>query len=222
MEREHIVKSFDKELNLLRSKVIEMGGSCEEQLSKAVQALHSRDEALAKEIIEGDTKVDILQSEIEKLTVQMLAKRQPMAVDLRVVVSSLKIASDFERVADYAANFAKHVIELNSTELEEPVRLINGMADVARSMLKDVLAAYDKLDVQKAIEVWHRDKEIDRLYVDLFTQIRRMMEMHPDSVKAGTTLLFVGRSCERIGDHITNVAENVHYIVNGEIYYGKP
>ena len=222
MEREHIVKSFDKELELLRSKVLEMGRSCEEQLSKAVQALHNRNGALAKEIIEGDIQVNNLQSEIEKLTVQMLAKRQPVAVDLRVVVSSLKIASDFERVADYAANFAKHVIDLNNTELEEPVRLITGMAGVAKSMLNDVLKAFEGLDIKIAIDVWHRDKEVDQLYVDLLTEIRTMMEKDTDSVKVGTTLLFVGRSCERIGDHITNVAENVHYIVNGEIYYGKP
>jgi phosphate transport system protein len=132
------------------------------------------------------------------------------------------MASDFERIADYAANIAKHAIDLKDISLGKAVEPIQEMVDCALRMLRDVLDAYRALDIDKAIDIWHRDREIDQTYTGLLTRLRTLMIEDSESVNASTTLLFVGRCCERIGDHITNVAENVHFIVTGEVYCGLP
>jgi phosphate transport system protein len=140
-----------------------------------------------------------------------------MAVDLRNIISGLKIAADLERIADYAANIAKHVIELNSISLDQPVQSIIAMAEVARSMLEDVINAYMETDIERAVEIWHRDSQINQIYGELLGQLRSFMERDSENIKAYTGLLFVARCCERIGDHITNVAESVYFIESGEM-----
>jgi phosphate transport system protein len=177
---------------------------------------------LARDIIQGDSKINRLQSEVDELAIRILALRQPMALDLRNIVAAQKMAADFERIADYIANIAKHLTNLDSTSLKKPIRAIVAMANSALKMLRDVLLAYQELDAEKAVEVWHRDKEIDKIYFSLLTQLRTTMIEDSTSVTPSTTLLFMGRCCERIGDHITNVAENVEYIVSGEMYHGRP
>ncbi|MGD8530618.1 MAG: phosphate signaling complex protein PhoU [Syntrophobacterales bacterium] len=222
MAKEHTVKAFSQELDLLKSKVLEMGVECEGQLTRAVDALVERDTKLAKEIIIGDTKINQLQSEVDDLAVRMLALRQPMALDLRNILAAQKIAADFERIADYAANIAKDVVDSTDLLLESPVKSIVQMAETARQMLGDVLDAYQELDVKKAVEVWHRDEEIDKTYFGLLTKLRTLMIEDSKNINASTRLLFVGRCCERIGDHITNVAENVDFIVSGKMHHGIP
>jgi phosphate transport system protein len=222
MAKEHTVKAFSQELDLLKSKVLEMGVECEGQLARAVDALVERDSKLAKETIIGDTKINQLQSEVDDLAVRMLALRQPMALDLRNILASQKIAADFERIADYAANIAKEVVDSTDLLLESPVKSIVQMAETARQMLSDVLEAYQGLDVKKAVEVWHRDEEIDKTYFGLLTKLRTLMIEDSKNINASTRLLFVGRCCERIGDHITNVAENVDFIVSGKMHHGVP
>ena len=222
MAKEHTVRAFTQELELLKAKVFEMAKECERQLAKAVHSLVERDMLLARDIIQGDSKINRLQSEVDELAIRILALRQPMALDLRNIVAAQKMAADFERIADYIANIAKHLINLDSISLKKPIRAIVAMANSALEMLRDVLAAYQELDAEKAVEIWHRDKEIDKIYFSLLTQLRTTMIEDSTSVTPSTTLLFMGRCCERIGDHITNVAENVEYIVSGEMYHGRP
>ena len=222
MAKEHTVKAFTQELKLLKAKVFEMAKECEGQLAKALHTLVERDTILARDIIEGDSKINSLQSEVDELAIRILALRQPMARDLRNIVAAQKMAADFERIADYTANIAKHVIDLEKITLHKPIRSIVEMANSALQMLRDVLVAYQELDAEKAAEIWHRDREIDKIYFGLLTQLRTTMIEDSTRVTPSTTLLFMGRCCERIGDHITNVAENVEYIVSGEMYHGRP
>jgi phosphate transport system protein len=222
MSREHTVKAYTEELDLLKSKVLEMGKECETQLTKAVDSLITIDARLAHEIIEGDTKINELQGRVDDLAVRMLALRQPMAMDLRNIVAAQKIAADFERIADYAANIAKYVVDLDKPILESPVKSIVQMIDSALRMLSNVLVAYQLLDREKAREVWHQDKQIDKIYFGLLTKLRTLMIEDSAKINASTRLLFVGRCCERIGDHIMNVAESVHFIVSGEMHHGSP
>jgi phosphate transport system protein len=221
MVKEHTVKAFTQELDLLKSKVLEMAEECERQLVKAVHSLVERDTKLAQDIIEGDTIINGLQGEVDELAIRMLALRQPMALDLRHIIAAQKMAADFERIADYAANIAKHAIELKNGWLDKPVKSIVEMADCALQMLSDIIEAYRDLDIDKAVAVWHRDDEIDKTYFGLLTKLRTLMIEDSTNVTASTRLLFVGRCCERIGDHITNVAENVHFIISGEMHHGR-
>lgn len=221
MSRKHIVRSYDEELATLKSKILEMGKQCDNQLTKAVKALNTRNSSLAEEIISSDVEIDALQSEIEALTVSMLARRQPMAMDLRNIVSALKMAAGLERIADYAKNIARHVIDLNNMALNEPVEIIVDMIETACKMIDDVLDGYLQMDAEKVIEVWHRDEQINQKYADLLGQLHSLMAKDAENIKAGTVLLFVGRCCERIGDHVKNLAENIHFIINGVTYRGK-
>jgi phosphate transport system protein len=219
MAKKHIVKSYDEDLDLLRSKLLEMGGEAGDQISKAGQALLNRNGGLADVIIVSDEKVNLLQQEAEELGIRILATRQPMAQDLRNVISGLKMASELERIADYAANIARHITDLDPhLDLDQPIAAINEMTDLAIKMLTDIMDAFTNGDVQKAIRVWHRDDDIDQIYADLLGDLRVRMSEDSDNIKSYTGLIFVARCCERIGDHITNLAENVHYIEHGKTY----
>lgn len=221
MDKRHIVKAYDRELELLKSKVLEMGQACGRQFAGAIEAFKRRDTDLAGRIFRADAGINALESEIDAFTVYLLAKRQPMAVDLRQIIGALKIAGDLERVADYAANIARHLLELNDLNVQAPLRTIIEMAEMASAMLHDVLRAYAELDVAQAIEVWHRDQRIDQAYAGLLSELRGVMSEDLESIKACTTLLFIAKSCERIGDHLMNVAENVHFISVGNPYRGE-
>jgi phosphate transport system protein len=218
MAKDHIVRSYDQELDLLQAKLLEMGSIAEDQLSKAIQALVSKDSSLAVNVIANDSQVNELQAEVDDLAVRMLAKRQPMALDLRQIISGLKIAVDLERIADYAANIAKNVMGLDQVSLEKPVELIIRMAEVAQQMLKKVMHAYREIDALEAVQVWNQDEEINAIYADLLSQLRSYMKLDTDNIKTYTNLVFVSRCCERIGDHLKNVAESVYYIKQGQTY----
>ena len=222
MSKDHIVRSYDQELDLLISKISEMGKVAEEQLAKAIEALITKDSRLAVNVIYNDAQVNDLQSTVDGLTVRMLAMRQPMGSDLRHIISALKIAADLERIADYAANIAKNVMDLDRVSLEKPVGLIIRMAELASHMLKDVIDAYRETDVRKATAVWHRDEDINRVYADLLSQLRSYMKADSDNINTYTSLIFAARCCERIGDHIKNVAESVFFITNGESSIENP
>jgi phosphate transport system protein len=222
MPRDHTVRSYDHELDLLKSKISEMGKVAEEQLAKAIEALITKDSKMAVNVICTDSQVNDLQNAVDRLTVRMLAVRQPMGSDLRHIISALKMAAELERIADYAANIAKNGMNLDHVYLERPVRLIISMAELAIQMLKDVINAYLELNVSEAIKVWHQDEKINQIYADLLTQLRLYMQADSDNINTYTSLIFTARCCERIGDHIKNVAEGVHFIIRGDSTFDHP
>jgi phosphate transport system protein len=212
---EHIVKSFDEGLKRLTNAIARMGGLAEAQIAGAIQAVVRRDTELASTIVESDQKIDDLEREVDERAIQMLALRQPMASDLRSVVAALRIASDIERIADYAANMAKRAIALSQMAPVRPVHAVPRMGRVVQEMVKDVLDAYANRDVEKAVAVWTRDEELDEMYSSLFRELLTYMMEDPRNITASTHLLFIAKNIERIGDHATNVAEMVHYLVRG-------
>lgn len=213
---EHIVKSYDEELQRLNQELLKMGGLIEAQLAAAISAVAKLDGELAAEVVEQDREVDQFERDIGEQAIRVLALRQPIARDLRDVVSALKIVSDLERIGDYAANIAKRTIVLSQTAPAKPIRFITSMGRLAQTLTKDVIDAFAKRDAKKAVAVWLRDVEIDEMYTGLFRQLLTYMMEDPRSITAGTHLLFMAKNIERIGDHATNIAETVYYMVNGE------
>ena len=216
MGREHIVKSYDEELQRLNDTIVEMGGLTESQIAGAIEALVKRDPELAERIIEGDDKVDDLNYEVDIQATRLLALRQPMALDLRNVVAALKISSDLERIADYASNVARRSIALCETAPVKPVYGVPRMSRLAQEMIKDVLDAYVERDVSKAVAVWRADEEVDEMYISLFRELLTYMMEDPRNITPCTHVLFIAKNIERIGDHVTNIAETIYFLVHGE------
>jgi phosphate transport system protein len=216
MATEHTAKLFEKELQQLRTLVVRMGGLSESQLTDAIRSVRVRDADLAAEVIANDIRVDEIEREIDDLAVKVLATRQPMAVDLRAILSAIRIASDLERVADYAVNVSKRALALNQLAPIRPIAAVPRMGAVAVEMLKEVLDAYVNGDVDKAVRVWNRDEEIDEMYSSLFRELLTYMMEDARNSTAATHLLFIAKNIERIGDHATNVAETVYFLVKGE------
>jgi phosphate transport system protein len=215
MAAEHIIKSYDEELNRLNGMIVEMGGFAESQLAAAVEAVARRDSALAAAVIEGDQKVDQLERDLDNLAIRLLALRQPMARDLREIVAALKIGSDLERICDYAANVAKRAIALAQSPPIQPVHALPRMAALALRLIKDVIDAYVERDADKALAVWRGDEELDEMYSSLFREFLTYMMEDPRNIGVCTHLLFMAKNIERIGDHATNIAENLYYLVHG-------
>jgi len=215
MVSEHIVKSYDEELRRLENTITQMGGLAETQLATAIDAVMKRDSRLATEVVEADARVDQLEAEVEQLAVRLLALRQPMAVDLRQILAALKTASELERIADYAANVAKRSIVLNQSPPVRPAFSIPRMGRLGQAMIKDVLDAYIERDADKALLVWARDEELDEMYNSLFRELLTYMIEDPRNITACTHLLFMAKNIERIGDHATNIAETLYFMVHG-------
>ena len=214
---EHTLKRFDQELERLNATINEMGGLTESQFSKALDAVRARDTASAEQVIADDARVDALDAQVQQQTVQLLALRQPMAVDLRVVLSSIKIAAALERIADYAKNTAKRsIVMTQGTAPASAVAGIDRLGKLVRTALKDVLDAFADDDVGKAHDVWNRDEEIDQVYTGLFRELLTYMMEDPRTITACTHLLFMAKNIERVGDHVTNIAENVWFRVRGD------
>jgi phosphate transport system protein len=215
MISEHIIKSYDEELRRLNNTIIQMGGLAEGQLAAAIEAVMKRDSALAAHVVEGDAQVDRLEQDVDGLVVRLLALRQPMARDLREILAALRIASDLERICDYAANVAKRSIVLNQSPPVRPVYTLPRMVKLAQALTKDVLDSYVARDADKALVVWARDEELDEMYSSLFRELLTYMMEDPRNITACTHLLFMAKNVERIGDHATNIAETVYFLVNG-------
>ena len=213
---DHIVRSFDEELEHLDQIVVRMGGLAEAQLWNAIEAVVKRDAELARRVLESDHVIDDLELQLQDEAVNVLALRQPMANDLRAVVAALKIASDLERIGDYAKNVAMRAQVLSQTRQVEPVRGIPRMARLVQGIIKDTLDSYIARDAEKAIDVWIRDREVDEMHTGLFRELLTYMMEDPRSITPCTHLLFIARNIERMGDHATNVAETIHYMVTGE------
>ena len=213
---DHIVKSFDEDLKRLNNVIAEMGGLAEAQLTRSVESLVRRNTELATQVVQDDKRIDTLETEVGQMTVRMLALRQPMAQDLREVVAAIKIASDIERIGDYAKNIAKRAIVLSAHAPLKPVTSIPRMSQLALQIIKDVLDAYIEKDAEGARAAWRRDEEVDEMYNSVFREMLTYMMEDPRNIGPCTHLLFIAKNIERIGDHATNVAEIVYYLVHGK------
>jgi phosphate transport system protein len=221
MAPEHIVKAYDEELKHLNDIVARMGGLAEKQLADAVEAVMARDVDLASRVVEADNRVDALEHEVDNFVVRLLALRQPMARDLREIVAALRISADLERIADYAANVAKRAIALAQTPVVRPVHAVPRMARMAQLLIKDVIDAFVERDAEKAVRVWESDEHIDEMYTSLFRELLTYMMEDPRNITPSTHLLFIAKNIERIGDHATNIAENVYFLVHGKSLPGS-
>jgi phosphate transport system protein len=213
---EHTAKAFDTDLQALARMISEMGGLAERQISKALEALEKRDAALALSTIAEDTKIDALQHEIEEKSILTIARRQPMAVDLREIVAALRVSNDLERIGDLAKNIAKRVAALpDDINLPKILRGVEHMAELVLSQIKDVLDSYARRDLPKAMAVWNGDQEIDAVNNSLFRELLTYMMEDPSTISLCIHLLFCAKNIERMGDHATNIAETVYYMVEG-------
>jgi phosphate transport system protein len=215
MQRRHTVKSFDEELSDLTGQIIQMGAYAEQQLAQALKALLDRDEDLALQVIERDQAIDRFEEAIDQHAIRMLATRQPMAVDLRVISMSLKLSNDLERIGDYAKGIAKRARRLNTSPQLKPFVTIPRMVELVQGMLKEVLDAFITRDAEKAMAVWHGDELVDDLYDSLFRELVTFILEDPRTTSTAIDLLFIAKNIERIGDHTTNIAEKIHYMVHG-------
>ncbi len=213
---EHLVKSFDQELNKLRNMMTEMGGIVENQVALAAEAILHRDAAAATRAVEEDPKADALEREIEAFAIRLLALRQPMASDLRHIVAALKITGDIERIGDYAANVAKRSIVLSQFNTPFSLAGLAHMATLVQGQLKSIIDALGDNDADKAVEVWRSDQVVDDIYNAIFRELITYMMEDPRNITPCTHLLFIAKNLERIGDHATNIAENLYYAVKGE------
>ena len=214
--RKHTVRAFDEDLADLSGRIMAMGGIVERQLANAVHALAQGAAEGAARAIREDRGVDRIEEQVDERAVRVPATRQPMAVDLRTVVMALKISNDLERIGDYATNIAKRVKRINVHDPIKPFITIPLMAEICRAMVKDVLDAYVERDAQKALKVWSRDPEVDEYYDQLFRELVTYILEDPKLTGACVDLMFVAKNLERIGDHATNIAEKVYYMVHGD------
>ena len=213
----HIVTSYEEELNHLTAEVARMGGLAEAQVFDSISAFSRRDTALAESVVERDQRLDVLEVEIERAAIRLIALRQPMAVDLRRTVAAMKIASNLERCGDLAKNIARRSLILADIDSAGPVtRSIERMGKLVSGRLKDVLDAYTSSELSGATAVWSRDDEVDEHYESLFRELLTYMMGDPRTITPGAHLLFVATTLARIGDHATNIAEIIHYEITGE------
>ncbi len=216
-EHDHIVSSYEDELTALDHRIAKMGGLAENLLGQSVESLERRDPSQAQNVINRDAQIDELERQVEEQAIGMIARRQPMALDLRQIMSSLKIASDLERIGDLSKNIAKRSLAIAGENHPKPI--ISGfrhMSELALTQLKDVLDAFSERDAQKARNVWERDRDVDAMYNSIFRELLTYMMEDPRNIGICTHLLFGAKNLERIGDHATNIAETVHYMVEGE------
>ena len=213
---DHTAKAFYVDLQDLTRLVSEMGGLAEKQIGDSIDALSKLDEALAVRVVALDNKIDMLQREIEERAVLTIAKRQPMAIDLRDVVGALRVANDLERIGDLAKNIAKRTPAIDrDIQLQKVMRGVEHMADLVLTQIKDVLDAYARRDVNKAMGVWRGDEEIDAVNNSLFRELLTYMMEDPRNISLCIHLLFCAKNIERMGDHATNIAETIYYMVEG-------
>ena len=213
---DHIVKAYDEDLASLKTMLAQMGGLAEDQLANALNALVKRDTRLADRVIQGDEKIDALELSIEEKAILTIAKRQPMAKDLREIMVAIRVSSDLERIGDLAKNLAKRTHAVSDALPRKLVVGLTRMGQLSLAQLKNVLDAYGSRDAGKAMDVWQHDEDIDALYNSIFRELLTYMMEDPRMIGLCTHLLFATKNIERIGDHTTNIAENIYYLVYGK------
>jgi phosphate transport system protein len=218
----HILSAYDEDLKFLTRRIAEMGGLAEQMVSDSVRALVNGDTGLAQKVISDDVILDHAEREVGDKAIVTIARRQPMAADLREIMGSIRIASDLERVGDLGKNTAKRVIAVQGTGV--PRRLARGiehLSELALSQLKEVLDVYATRSPDKAVSIRERDEEIDAMYTSLFREMLTYMMEDPRNITTCTHLLFCAKNIERIGDHATNIAETIYYMATGAQVEGE-
>jgi phosphate transport system protein len=213
---DHTVTAFEDELKALDGKIAQMGGLAEQLLGRAIDSLEKRDPNLAEQAISQDKAIDQLDREIEELAIQIIARRQPVALDLRQILAALRISSDLERIGDLGKNIAKRAMAIAGES--RPQQLMIGIGHIgskAMEQLQNVLDAYSQRDAEKAMQVWTRDRDLDAIYNSVFRELLTYMMEDPRNIGLCTHLLFGAKNLERIGDHATNMAESIHFLVKG-------
>jgi phosphate transport system protein len=214
---DHTVASYDKDLGQLGRHIAEMGGLAEKMISDAMDALMAMNVDLARAVVSTDTRLDTLQRQVEELAILTIARRQPMAVDLREVVAAIRVSGDLERVGDLAKNIAKRTLKLaEEPRIPRAAIGLKHMGDNVQLQLKNVLDAYAARDIVKSREVWERDAELDAMEDSVFRDLLTFMMEDPRNISFCAHLLFCSKNLERAGDHATNIAETVHFLVTGE------
>lgn len=217
----HTVKLYEEQLQDLSSSIVKMGALAESQLQNAVNALIDKDQEGADETVGRDDRIDEMEKKIEEKVLDLIVLRQPMAIDLRETVSAMKISSDLERIGDLAKNIAKRSRSI-SVELPDDIKKnIRAVADLVQKTLKLVLDSYIDRDKEKAIKVWSSDEQIDNLVNVTMNSIIKFMSKDKVNIKSSTHLLFASKNLERMGDHATNIAEVIYYLVTGNNVYGE-
>ncbi len=223
---EHIVKSYEDELMELTRLISELGGRVEQAIINATTALTRVDHELARQVVLDDRKVDEIQRLIDDTAVSMIARRQPMAADLRKIVASIHVATDLERIGDMAKNIARRTLEINGQRLAPQLYSgVKHMSEMTLTQIKKALDAVVALDVPAAILVVQADRDVNALYMSLFREFLTYMMEDPRNITDCTHLLFCAKNLERAGDHATNIAEAAYYIETGgnlsaELYAG--
>lgn len=212
---EHIVAGYDDELNTLTTRIAELGGLVETMVTDAMTSMHKRDSELARSVIERDHNANRLQEQADDDAMRILALRHPMASDLRRVMGAIRIASDLERIGDLAEGIARRALTVNEGEALSLAKGVNRMGKLVKSQLKDALDALMTNNVTKAKQVWLADEDVDEMYNSLFRELLTYMMEDPRTISSSTSLLFAAKNLERIGDHATNIAEAVYFIVEG-------
>ena len=220
---EHTFRAFDADLQELASKIGEMGRFDDEQIASATDAFVNGDEPLARRVIVADDRIDALQREIEEKAITVIARRQPMGSDLREIVGAMRISNELERVGDLAENIAKRVVLLAAeVKIAEAMLQFQHMVQLVREQLTSVLESYARRDVAAATAVWRKDQEVDAVNTALFREMLTYMMENPRNITFCTHLLFCAKNIERIGDHTTNIAETVVYMVEGQPLAEEP
>ena len=221
MTTDHIVKAFDQDLKHIDAIIAEMGGLAEAQLAAAIEAMLQRDMERAEQIIAADERVDALEEELGRCVIKMIALRQPMADDLRMQIAALKIGSALERIGDYARNIAKRTLALAQAPSVAPVHTVARLGELVLAMLRNALDAYLTRDAAMAEDVRRSDHDADAMYTSLFRELLTYMMEDPRTITPCMHLMLAAKNIERIGDHVTTIAENVIYLVRGSVPENK-
>ena len=214
--------AFDDDLRELAAEIVEMGNRTESQVSNAMDALLSKNVSLARDVKSADGAIDELERAIETKAIETIARRQPFAIDLREIVGALRIASDLERIGDLASNIAKRAEQIGSKKFANEISVqLRHMTQLVLQQLRSVIHSYEHRDVEEALLVWRSDEDIDGLHNSTFRQLLTYMMEDPGNITLGMHLLFCAKNIERIGDHATNIAESVHFILQGSTIPGE-
>ena len=218
MQDQHIASAFDRDLEAIQAQIMKMGGLVEAAIMEAAISLETRDEERAEKVRQGDKAIDSLEQMINEEAARVIALRAPTAVDLRLILSVIKISANLERIGDYAKNMAKRTSVLSQlAPVNDSAGALRRMAKEVENMIKDALDSYIGRDAELAVDVITRDREVDQMYNALFREFLTFMMEDPRNITACMHLHFIAKNVERMGDHVTSIAEQVVYLVTGAI-----